>query len=228
MLCIGYFYRVRKEKKENLKAALYILLEIWHRMAILYRNDFNAYIDALADELAKRVPEEGFTEEQRNATKQYLTPILRDTAHSSAFSDVEHYQQSFDEAVKLLAVDDPFFAYEIGSAGNTKKLLKALDRYLETVFKPLEAEGGDSLILSKTLKEHLTSHAALEVLSDLESDIYKLAFKIGFIPYIKSLKTVRKRKKRLKEFSQKELKELVETVLFPAMEEFNKQRQVTL
>lgn len=227
-LCIGYFYRDRKEKQENLKAALYIILEIWHRMAVLYRKDFDSYFDALTEEIIKKVPEEEFTEEQRKATKEYFTPILKATTQSAAFSDIEHYQESFDEAVKLVALNDPFFAYKIGSAGNTKKFLKTLDQYLETALEPLEAEGGESLILSKALKEHLTSHASIDVLSDLERDIYQLSFKISSYSYLKSLMAVRRRKKKLKGFSKKEIELLVGSVLFPAMEEFNKQRQATL
>lgn len=227
LLAAGYFYRARKEKRDNLKKALYILLEVWHRMAVLYRNDFDSYFDAITAEIIRKVPEEEFTEEQSKASKEYFTPILMNTVQAAAFSDIEHYQESFDEAVKLIAINDPFFAYDIGSVGKTKKFLKTLDSYLEEAFEPLENEGGDSLVLSNTLKDHMSSHASLEVLSDLEKDIRRLSFRVGISSYIKSLSVIRKRKERLQGFSKKEIRELVDTVLFPAMEEFNKQRQAT-
>lgn len=227
LLAAGYFYRSRKEKNDNLKKALYILLEIWHRMAVLYRKDFDSYFDAITDEIIKRVPEEEFTEEQRKASKEHFTPILMNTVQTAAFEDIEHYQESFDEAVKLIAINDPFFAYDIGSGGKTKKFLKILDSYLEDALQPLEDEGGDSLVLSNTLKDHMSSYASLDVISELEKDIRRLSFKVGIIAYIKSFSVIRRRKSRLQGFTEKEVHELVETVLFPAVEEFNKQRQAT-
>lgn len=196
-------------------------------MAVLYRNDFDSYFDAIIAEIMKKVPEEEFTEEQRKASKEHFTPILINTVQRAAFSDIEHYQESFDEAVKLIAINDPFFAYDIGSGGKTKKFLKTLDSYLEEALQPLENEGGDSLVLSNTLKDHMSSHASLEVLSDLEKDISRLSSRVGITSYIKSFSVIRKRKERLQGFSKKEVRELVDTVLFPAMEIFNKQRQAT-
>ena len=228
ILCVGYFYRDRKGKKENLKAALYVILEIWHRMSVLYRKDFDVYFDTLADVLIKRVPEAAFTDEQRTSAKEYFTPILKEVAQSSAFSDVEHYQESFENAVRLVAADDPFFAYKIGSAGKTKDFLKAIDQYLESAFKPLEEEGGDGLIFSETLKQHLTSHASIDVLSELEGNIYQLSLRISFASYVKSLMVVKRRKKKLSTFSKREVEKLLEIVLFPAMAEFNRERQAKL
>lgn len=227
LLATGYFYRARKEKNDNLKKALYILLEIWHRMAVLYRKDFDSYFDAITAEIIKKVPEEEFTEEQRKASKEYFTPILMNTVQTAAFSDIEHYQDSFDEAVKLIAINDPFFAYDIGSGGKTKIFLKTLDSYLEDALQPLENEGGDGLVLSNTLKDQLSSHASLDALSDLEKDINRLSFRVGIITYIKSFSVIRKRKERLQGFTKKEVSELVDSVLFPVIEEFNKQRQAT-
>lgn len=224
-LAIGYFYRARKGKSENLKKALYILLEIWHRMAILYRKDFDSFFDAITAEIMKKAPEEEFTEEQRKASKEHFTPLLINTIQTAAFSDIEHYQESFDEAVKLIAINDPFFAYDIGSGGKTKKFLKTLDSYLEDALKPLEDEGGDSVILSNTLKDHMSSHASLDALTDLEKDISRLSFRVGVIAYVKAFSVIRKRKNRLQGFTTKEVRELVDTVLFPALEEFNKQRK---
>jgi|GEM_PF-3237539 len=227
MLAMGYFYRARREKKENLRKALYILLEIWHRMAVLYRQNFDSMFDVFAKEIRKAAPEEEFTVEQQEATRKYFTPILLGVARSSAFSDMDDFQELFDEAVRLISVDDPLFAYHIGSAGKTKKFLSEFNGYVDNTLKPLDEEGGDSLILSSAIKSHISLHVSKDVLIDLEKNVRRIAFRVGIITFLKSCSVIRARKNKLEKFSESEIKELVGTVLAPMLLEFNKQRQAT-
>ena len=220
-LVLGYLYRSRKEKRSNFKAALYILLEIWHKMSIFYRKDFNVHFDTLINELMKVVPEGEFTEAQREATKEYYMPIIKQSAQSSALSDFDHYADSFESVVELISINDPFFAYEISSSGKVKSYLARLDSYLAVAMQPLDEEGGDSGLLSKTLKDHLTSYASTDALDELEKTLKKLSLKVSVFAYFQACKTINKRKKQLNEFSPKEAQELIEKVLLPAMNEFN-------
>lgn len=220
---LGYFYRARKDKSENLKKALYIILEIWHRMAILYRRNCDDYFDVLIAELMKKVPEEGVTEEDYKAMKEHFTPILMKHLHKAAFSDIEHYQDSFDEAVKLISINDPFFAYHIGSGGKTKKYLDSLDCYLEDALKPFENNGGDSLAFSNTLKGHMSEHASLGILSGLEDDIKRLSYRIGVMAFIQSFFVIRKRKSRLQAIETEEISDMVNNLVLPAMEKHTEQ-----
>ncbi|MCG7984929.1 MAG: hypothetical protein JAY90_19525 [Candidatus Thiodiazotropha lotti] len=222
LLATGYFYRLRKERLGNLKATLFTLLEIWHKMSVFYRKDFDGIFDTLINELLKVIPEEEFTETQRAATKEYFTPIIKQSTQSYALSDFERYADSFDSVVKNVSISDPFFAYKINSSGKIKSYLTRLDSYLATAMKPLDDEGGDSGLLSQTLKVHITSHAALGVLNELESAVKELSLKVGILTYFQARTTIKKRKILLNEFSPKEAKDLIEKVLLPAMNEFNK------
>ncbi|MBU2983719.1 hypothetical protein KO528_00015 [Saccharophagus degradans] len=222
LLVAGYFYRSRKEKRGKLSVALFTLLQIWHKLSVFYRKDFDGIFDTLINELIKVIPEEEFTEEQRAATKEYFVPIFQQSAKTDALSGFDIYAESFDSVINIISTDDPFFAYKISSSGKVKSYLSWLDSYLATVMKPLDDEGGDSGLLAQTVKSHVTSHAASDTLNELEGAIKELSLKIGIFTYFQACKTIRKRRKQLNEFSQTEARDIIEKVLLPAMNEFKK------
>lgn len=83
------------------------------------------------------------------------------------------------------------------------------------------------MTLSETLKTHVTEHAQIDSIKDLESDIRRLSFKISLYTYISCLLSIRKRKKKLNKLSKNDIENLVANVLAPAMKEFNKKMQPT-
>ncbi|WP_157671913.1 hypothetical protein [Desulfuromonas soudanensis] len=113
--CIGYVYRARKEKKENLNISLYLLLEIWHRLSVLAKFNFDPEFDEVINELTNQLPEAKLDEDQKNEIKRYFTPILIEKSHKTALSDFGTYTDAFDSAVLKLSKDLPFFAYRINS-----------------------------------------------------------------------------------------------------------------
>ncbi len=82
-------------------------------------------------EIKRQFPSENISESEVCATKAHFTPILIETARGIALSDLDGYQERYQEAVSLISSDDPIFAYKISSASKTKKFLKFLDSYLE-------------------------------------------------------------------------------------------------
>jgi len=227
LLVAGYFYRARQDKKKNQKVALYILMEIWHRMSIFHRRDFDDVFDRIITEIKRQFPGENITEGDIESSKAHFTPILIKTAHKAALSDIVGYQEKYQEAVSLISSDDPIFAYKVSSAGNTKRFLSFLDAYLNMVLKPVEDEGHLGMTLSSTFKTHMSAHAGLDSIKDLESDIRKLSWKIGIFTFISCLFTIRKRRKTLRNLGSKEVENMVANVLAPAMREFNKKMQPT-
>lgn len=226
LLAVGYFYRARKESIENRKVALYILLEIWHRISVFYRNDFDDVFEQIIREIKKQFPNENISEGEISASKTHFTPILIETARGIALSDLDGYQERYQEAVSLISSDDPIFAYKISSASKTKKFLQFLDSYLERSLAPIE-ENEIGSVLSKSLKSHMTRHAELDSIKDLESDIRRLSLKVGLLTFLSSAWLIRKRRSNLAKFGSGEMENLVANVLAPAMAEFNKSIQPT-
>lgn len=221
LLAVGYFYRARKESIKNRKVALFFLLEIWHRVSVFYRNDFDDFFDKIVRETKRHFPDEDISESEIIASKAHFTPILIETVREIAFSDLENYQEMYQEAVSLISSYDPFFAYKISSASKTKKFLKFLDSYLEKSLAPIE-ENAIGSALSKSLKSHVTERAELDSIRDLESDIRKLSLKIGVFTFFSSAYIIRRRKSSLAKIENKDVEDLVANVLAPAMTEFTK------
>lgn len=226
LLAVGYFYRARKESIKNRKTALYILLEIWHRISVFYRKDFDDVFEKVVKEIKKQFPSENISESEILASKNHFTPILMEAARGIALSDLDSYQERYQEAVSLISSDDPIFAYKISSASKTKKFLKFLDSYLEKSLAPIE-ENEIGSMLSQSLKSHMTKHAELDSIKDLESDIRRLSLKVGIFTYISSAYIIKKRRSNLAIIDNGEVENLVTNVLAPAMTEFNKSIQPT-
>lgn len=226
LLAIGYFYRARKESIKNRKAALYILLEIWHRISVFYRKDFDDVFEQIVREIKRQFPAENISESEISASKAHFTPILIETARGMALSDLDSYQERYQEAVSLISSDDPVFAYKISSASKTKKFLKFLDSYLEKSLAPIE-ENAIGSVLSQSLKSHLTKRAELDSIKDLESDIRRLSLKVGVFTFFSSAYIIRRRRSNLASIENKEVENLVANILAPAMTEFNKSIQPT-
>jgi len=226
LLAVGYFYRARKESIKNRKVALYILLEIWHRISVFYRKDFDDVFEQIVREIKRQFPAENISESEISASKAHFTSILIETARGIALSDLDSYQERYQEAVSLISSDDPVFAYKISSASKTKKFLKFLDSYLEKSLAPIEENkiGG---VLSQSIKSHMTKHAELDSIKDLESDIRRLSLKVGVFTFFSSAYIIRRRRSNLATIENKEVENLVANVLAPAMTEFNKSIQPT-
>ncbi|KUJ73977.1 hypothetical protein AVO42_00725 [Thiomicrospira sp. XS5] len=221
LFAIGYLYRSRKENLKNRKIALYILLEIWHRISIFYKKNFDDVFDQIVSEIKEQFPREDISENEIRESKNYFTPILMEKVREMALSDLDNFQEKYQEAVSLISSDDPIFAYKIGSASETKKFLKFLDSYLEKSFSPIE-ENDIGNKLSQSLKTNMTRHAELRAIKDLETDIKKLSFKVSLSTYLSSIYTIRTRRKKLAKLKNSEVKNLVKNILTPAVTDFNK------
>lgn len=216
-VCIGYIYRARKEKKENLNISLYLLLEIWHRLSVIAKVNFDQEFDELINELAKQLPEAELNEDQKSEIKKYFTPILIEKSHKTALSDFSTYTEAFDSAVLKLSKDLPFFAYRINSTNRIRKLFSFLDEYLEHALIPLSEMG-------EKKAAHLANEMNLKVredaLSDLEKDIKILSFEIGILDYISAIIVIRRRRKKLVKVDKTEIQKLVKDILIPVLNEF--------
>ncbi len=94
LLCIGYFFRLRVEKKKNLKGALYILLEIWHRLSVFYRNDFSGVYDQVFSQIQKLFPNQEIPKEMLDSTKKQFSPMLNNLSRNVALVGLKDYART--------------------------------------------------------------------------------------------------------------------------------------
>lgn len=221
LLVLGYFYRVRIEKKKNKKLALYLLMEIWHRMSVFYRQDFDDIFEKFLNEIKKKLPGQQISDEEISTSKVQFLPIISDLINNSALSDLEDYQERYQQAVSLISEDDPIFAYKISSASNTKKFLAAIDAYINKSLAAFETAEEDK-ILAGILKKNLTGNINLDAIQDLEKHIKHLAMKISIITYFKSISAIKKRKKNLQTIDDETVEEIMAKILMPSIHEYVK------
>lgn len=221
MVAVGYLIRMRWESNKNRKLALYSLMEIWHRVSVFYRSNFDDVFELLAAEVGKHCPTEAISAENADAARKVLTPILVQSARQAALSDLDGYLDSYEEAILLIAGDDPMLAYKINSAGNTKKILVFLDSYLEQLFTNGEKLGARSPSHA-VLRESMSEHMQTDALKTLESDIKRLSLKISFLTFLVSKRAIRKRKNQLERVDDDSVSEIVANVLVPMLANLDK------
>lgn len=221
LLAIGYFFRTRWESKKNRKLALYSLMEIWHRVSVFYKSDFDDVFDKLVDELRKYYPQEEMSNESTEAAKAVLTPILLRATRQTAFSDLDGYIDSYQEAISLIASDDPIPAYRISCASNTRKILEFLDNYLGQVLTGLKEPTARSPLFD-VLRDSMTEQMQVNSLKDLESDIKRLSIRVSLHTYLATIRVIRKRKRWVERVDDALVSEMVTNVLLPVLSKLNK------
>jgi hypothetical protein len=218
-LATGYFYRAGLEKRSNLREALYLLLEIWHRISMVATRSPEALLDTLADRIRVRFPGADFSEAQLRATKAHFSPILRKLVRGSALADVEGLQEAYAKVVRLVARSHPIYAYKLESASRVRRRLAFLDQYLTEAFASLDQEGGQAGAFAAKLRECLNSHAEQDATKELQKGLRGLAWRVGAMSWLDIQLLIRRRRRELAHTSSEEIDQLFDEILLPLLED---------
>lgn len=216
-LATGYLIRVRAERHQNLREALYLLLELWHRVSILTYRTPEEVVDTFVSRLRVRVPNAVMSEGEVAATKAYFSPVLGRLLRSHALADFEGLQAAYVKVIGLVARTHPVYAYELEASSKTQKRLTFLDEYLDAAYSPLEQQGGVAAALTARLRRHVVSHVERDSATELEHALRGLAFRVGVLTSFQVHLLIRKRHRRMKESTASEIDELIDSVLKPVM-----------
>lgn len=215
---IGYYFRAWRERQENLKEALYLLAEIWHRSTVAFNLPIDAMFDALLKRLREVAPEAEFTEEQVAATRAYFRPILERATRFHAMDGIDTLYGAYEKVVHLIARTDPIFAYDLDAASTIKRRLSFLDQYLQEAFQPLDSQGGAAQEFSNNLRAAIKEKAEGEATQELEGHLRRLSRILG--PKTWLLMTIRiGRRKRVlaKGPDLEKIEKLISEVLVPVV-----------
>lgn len=193
----GYFYRARSERKDNLKEALYLLLEIWHRMTMLSYNSHDQLVDSLLARFRKLYPNVTISHEQIQASKNQLVPALQRILTEQALSDFGGFQDAYKRVVRLIARSKPVYAFRLESVSGTRQVLESIDRYMNEAAPTSELMSAPSAILSNQLKRSVQDTLSSAAVFNMEKDILGLAFRISVWTWLDAARTIRRRRKRL-------------------------------
>lgn len=221
-LAFGYLYRAKNENKKNKKLALYSLMEIWHRMSTFYIRNIDDLYERVMNSLTKKYPYIEFSKQDLELGKAHFVPLILKSLRDTSSFDLNNYQDKYQDAICLIASDDPIFAYKISSASSVDKFLNMIGTYMDSSLEGItdDVEGS---ILSSVLKETMTEHVEIDTIKELELNIKALARKISFGTYLTSAITIYQRERKLTKIMNEKIDEIVVDVLVPAFNEVNKQ-----
>jgi hypothetical protein len=225
---VGYYYRAWREKQENLREALYLLLEIWHRSSAVSNAPIKKLFDVLIARIRVRIPDVPFSEQEEAATRAYFSPILERTIQSHAMDGIEGLHGAYDKVIQLISRTDPLFAYDLDSASSTKRRLAFLDEYLQEAFGALHAQGGAARPFTDSIRVVLKDEAHKDAMNQLEKNLRRLGARLGPLTWLKIMIRIVKRRNFLRNGpSVAEFDQLIENVLLPAIMTSSKVLQPT-
>jgi len=194
---VGYFYRASKERRNNLRQALYLLLEIWHRMNVLSAKSPIEMIDMMVDRISHLFPKMIISDDELQAIKLHFPPILKKILRDQVLSDVDRLYGAFVDVVRLIAQSHPIYAYKLEIASTMKSRLGFLTQYFAEAFKPLHQEGGQSNAFASILTDGIMCHAERDLAKEMEVGLRGLSIRIGIVSFFEILWLIRRRHKEI-------------------------------
>jgi len=210
LMGIGFLLKEIFQRKKNKKTALFILLEIWYKSTVFLLEKPDKHLFNEFNRVSKKF-NISFTDDEKKDLAKQISKIMMQSIESSSLDDIDNYEKKFNEAITLIASEDPIFAHKINNIGYIKAIKSFTNNYEELV-----SQNFDTMILNNSiyieLKEINEEEDKFISLNNLELAIKSLALKISLLTYFKILYYIYSRKKSIKEISIEILKEEEELI----------------
>ncbi|TDF41704.1 hypothetical protein EYS14_02310 [Alteromonadaceae bacterium M269] len=198
---VGYFYKVKQDRKKSAKTVLYLLLEIRYSLLRAVFNPAeatNKYITYVDKKLQEKGVDPGLKSndvtELVNQIKQMVTPFFTDVVESQTADIRANLLEPYEAALNELAKDNPVLAYTLKGHQYIEKMLPHKRNYLENVHSLL-----DEFIKESWVKEvlHNTSNqfnveSIDSLFESIENDILLIAMSCSSKDYKKCKKLIEK------------------------------------
>lgn len=219
----GYFYRARVEKHQNLCEALYLLLEVWHRMTRVTYLQVDQAFDLLIARLRALHPEAVFSDTEVETWRAHFVPHLRSALTAQAHRELPELQADYQKLVKLIARSDPVYAYRVKSVSRMSERIAYIHQYLTCAFPmPGEAQPVMEDFVGR-IKNAAISAVNEEETRDLERDLRGLALRVGIGTYLKVVVLILERRFKLARVSPAAVDDLIKTRLEPMIKDLLEQ-----
>lgn len=156
---VGYIYRARSEKRENLCEALYLLLEIWYRFSLQSKVSLSNVFESLSEKLKEISPDIIISDQDIKASHAYFGPIIQNILKTNAQEDFDGVREAYARVIKLVSKSDPIFAYRLESASSIQKRLTSLDQYFKDALSPLTEKQFITDTFSQRLQTRLEDYS---------------------------------------------------------------------
>lgn len=216
LFAIAYFYKAHVDRQGNLHQALYLLLEIWHRMTAASASQRSDIIfNAIFERIKQKIPQQEFPEGYIEGIKSYYAPLAVKGVKKTALEGFDDLHSAYANAVTLISRSDPILAYRLDSAPSIRKRLASLDGYLNEAFDPITQQDPSAASTLSVIKEKLGNYAEDDGIADIEKSLRRLACQIGLVTYLRVRSAVSRRHKQMRAVDRKEVDRLVDALIMP-------------
>ena len=186
------------------------MLEIWFRLSIFYKQNYDKEFSALFNEIKKIIPQFTPNEDVLSKLKNILTPLIFQLSIKTNLSDYDCILEKLEKSIELLAQENPIIAYKLNTARDIYKAQDYLDEYISEISK---TDIIDDIVHEKsisneqlaTLHNTAKNHQLLEITKNIENNIVKLSFHLSIITLIQTIKLLRFRKKSINTVDDEQL-----------------------
>lgn len=215
----AYLYQRIQDRRGNLKEALYLLLEIWHRITLLANeSSIDLLLNRIFEGVKQRLPQLRFDDAEVKAAAGNAKPVLQNLIRSRALEGFENVQDAYAQVIKLISKSDPIFAYRLESAMSIKQRLALLDTALKDAMPLTLDQPPVVAALAASVTDRLRTTANTDSMQELEAALRSLTWRISLWSYFLVRREIKKRAKQLAT-PDSEIFNLVDNMLVPALVE---------
>jgi len=212
---VGYFFKVRADRKKSSKNVLYYLLEIRHSLLLNHidpKEVTKSYLEFLDNWSSKNSIGQSPTFPE--AFTALIQALMQNSFLAQGSIIDEQLINQFHLALIDLSKDDPILAYRIKGKEKLNSLIGLQDQYAEGLksLPEIAADPAASQFISEQL--HIKKSETIdELVSDLNYDIKLVSKKCGLLTYFKSKTILKKVISRKIDFTELGLDKELETII---------------
>lgn len=205
----GQWFRTQQEDKRNIKIVLFNLLETYF---IFIRSDLDKYIQKVTDKTHSKIPKEQQTEEIKALMQSIYSQILIGYLKPELLNEITTIQDRYQDSINTLATIDPLTAYYLSGRTNILESFETLERIFDSIKEIYPNEQKEIQLGANQIIEIIKPDIFKDTLTDLESDIKTIAWKINPYIWYKSIKAIKTLKKNSNERLDNEIDKLFEKI----------------
>lgn len=210
-----YVYRLNRERKQILRAAIFNLLEVWNITRKIVRFDGEKAFVLLFQGLHKRFEEAPAPEQLRENAKfreqlEQFKPDLEAAAKQMVLQatpgDMDELTERYRKSLIHLSAEEPLLAHSLHQENNLEKIEQALESYLDHFSSAVDFDEE----LPSTLQSHMSDAISEKTLERMESNLRTLAWKAGPILWWNTTKKLEENAGPEPDFSDEQMSEVMD------------------
>ena len=211
MALLLYVYRLNRERKQILRAALFNLLEVWNVTRKIVRFDSEKAVRLIFEGVCEQFEEVPSIEQIRQDNEwqdqaEKIEPVLEAAARKMILQitpdELNELTARYREAVINLSAEEPLLAHSLYREYNLEQVEHALGSYFDHVSAEMENDE-DLSDFRSPIKEKLSE----EALDRMEEDLKTLAWKAGPVLWWKTTRKINEKEGPEPAFSDDQMSE---------------------